>query len=392
MTTTLLGKFETLEDELNAEIFERSQEVHTAVVAVLGRKHHFQIGPPGTAKSLLIDRLQKRIGNLGEDGYFRWLLTNYTVPEELFGGPDFNLLREKGVYKRITERKAPKAYFVFMDEIFKAGSSILNTNLTLMNERLFFNADDDPNVPLITMFAASNELPSGDALWALWDRLHFRHEIKPMQESSSFIRMLSQPMAKNPEVVLTLDDLIEAHSQVDAVMVPNEVYETLKGLRDDLKKEGIEVTERRWVESIGIIRAESFMNDREIADIEDMRPLMHVLWSDLDHQNIVKKKVLELANPIDKDAYDILERLLQLEHDFKEIVGDADNQKSIAKQAVEIHGKVMKTKAKINDLKAQQAATGRKSEYLSQAQDKFVYLAKAVMKEGFQVDADDISS
>lgn len=391
MTQTLQNKFETLEDLLNSEIFERTQEIHTAIIALLGRKHHFQIGPPGTAKSLLIDRLTKRISSLGTDGYFRWLLTNYTTPEELFGGPDFNLLRDKGIYKRVTTNKAPRAYFYFADEVFKANSSILNSNLTLMNERLFFNADDDPLAPLISMYAASNEMPEGDALWAMWDRLHFRHEIKPMQESGSFIKMLSQPMNPTPEPVIDMADIFAAHAAVDAVKVPAEIVETLKGLRSELKDDGIEVTERRWVECMGIIRAEAFFNGRDIADVEDMRPLMHVLWSNLDHQTIIKKKILELANPIDRDAYETLERLLTLEHDLKEAVADADGPKSVAKQAIEIHGKMEKAKATLLELRKQQKASGRKSEYLATAEQKYKQLGLALMKDGFNIDKDEFT-
>jgi MoxR-like ATPase len=376
-----------LEDQLNDEILERRQEIHTAVVAILGRKHHFQIGPPGTAKSLLIERITKRIQGLGDDGYFRWLLTNYTTPEELFGGPDFTLLRERGIYKRVTERKAPRAKFVFMDEMFKGSSAILNTNLTLMNERLFFNADEDPQAPLITLFAASNEMPQGDALWALWDRLHFRHQIKPMQESSSFISMLTNEMDPNPDPAVRMEDIYAAHKAVDEVKVPTEIIEALKGLRDDFHADGLEgVTERRWVESVGIIRAEAFLNGRSVADIEDMRPLMHVLWADLDHQKIVRKKVLELANPIDKEASDILDRLIDLEYEFSQIVEDGDNPKAVAKQAIEVHHKVMKAAPKIKELQAQSEASGRKSEYLAQAKAKFVQLNKAVMTDGFHTE------
>lgn len=390
--TLIQDKFHSLEDALNDELYERRQEIHTAMVAIAARKHHFQIGPPGTAKSLLVERIAKRVSGMDSDGYFRWLLTNFTSPEELFGGPDFNLLRERGIYKRVTEGKAPRAILIFMDEIFKANSSILNTNLTLMNERKFFNADDDSTVPLVTMFAASNELPSGDALWALWDRLHFRHEIRPMQESGSFINMLSRPMVADPEPLLSLDDIYTAHAAVDSVKMPSEIYEAMKSLRDDLRSDGIEVTERRWVESVSIVRAEAFMNGREEADIEDMRPLMHVLWSDLDHQKVVKKRVLELANPIDKAASDILDDLLGLEADFKEIIADGDNPKAIAKGAIEIQNKVMKNKGKINDLRAASEDSGRKSEYLAEAQAKFKQLAKSVMNDGFGVDPDEINN
>ena len=249
-STDVHAKFEELQTSLNWEILERYSEIHTSVIAILARKHHFQIGPPGTAKSLLVDRISKRINGLDEDGYFRWLLTNYTTPEELYGGPDFQLLRDRGIYKRVTDRKLPKARFVFLDEIFKGNSAVLNANLTAMNERMFFNHDDDPKIPLISLFAASNELPHGDELWALWDRLHFRHQISPVKETTSFVKLMSSPMEKEPEAILSLEDIEAAHKYVDAVTIGPDIIEAIKQLREDLKEEGVQPSLRRWFETL----------------------------------------------------------------------------------------------------------------------------------------------
>ena len=385
--------FHRLEEELNAEILERRQEVHTAVLALLSRKHHFQVGPPGTAKSLTIDRLQKRISGID---YFRWLLTTYTTPEELFGGPDFQLLREHGVYKRITDRKLPQAHFGFADEIFKANSSILNTLLTIMNEREFYNMEDDPSVPLISLFGASNEVPDGEALWAMWDRLHFRHEIRPLQESSSLLHMLSVPLVAEPDPVIGLDDLYDAHRQVDAVQIHSDVYEAIVDLRNDLRRDGIEPTERRWNDSLDIIRAEAWMNDRDVADIEDMRPLMHVLWGNLDHQKPVKKTVLELANPIDKEASDIIDRLYDLAGEMTELINDSENSKALAAGGVEIHRKLEKADKVLTKLRDKEKESGKKSMFLGEAESKQRDLLKRLAKDVFQLgdeeDGFDLSS
>jgi len=166
MTTELATKFETLENQLNGELLERSREIRTAILAILSRRHHFQIGPPGTAKSLLVSRIAKRIEGLGEDGYFHWLLTKYSEPAELFGPPSLPAL-EAGRFERSTNYKMPRARIVFLDEIFKGNSSILNANLTMMNERLFFDSGAPQQIPMITMFATSNEKPASDELNAL---------------------------------------------------------------------------------------------------------------------------------------------------------------------------------------------------------------------------------
>jgi MoxR-like ATPase len=248
---------------------------------------------------------------------------------------------------------------------------------------LFFNADDEPEIPLITMFAASNEMPQSDGMSALWDRLHFRHEIGAMVESSSFIRMLSSTMDPNPPTILDLDDVFAAHAAVDAVTLSEEIFEAMKDLRSDLRAEEVTVTERRWVESVGIIKSEAFYNGHEAAEISDMRPLMHVLWGDLDHQKIVRQKVLGIADPLDREAMELYDLLLQFERDFNEILEDADNDKSAAKQAVEVQQKLKKCSGQVKSLTASVEARGRKSEYVTKTRDKFVALTRRVFEEGF---------
>ncbi len=61
---------------------------------------------------------------------------------------------------------------------FQANSAILNTLLTILNERLFDNGSSRTEVPLICMVAASNELPESEELDALYDRFLFRKEVR----------------------------------------------------------------------------------------------------------------------------------------------------------------------------------------------------------------------
>lgn len=50
-----------------------------------------------------------------------------------------------------TEGYLPAASVAFIDEVFKANSAILNTLLTILNERLFDNGADRVRVPLICL-------------------------------------------------------------------------------------------------------------------------------------------------------------------------------------------------------------------------------------------------
>lgn len=70
--------------------------------------------------------------------------------QELFGPLSMRAL-EDDRYVRQTEGYLPKANVAFVDEIFKANSAILNTLLTVLNERLFDNGTKRELVPLLCL-------------------------------------------------------------------------------------------------------------------------------------------------------------------------------------------------------------------------------------------------
>lgn len=385
-------RFSTLAVEVSSEIYERSQEIHTAILALLSNHHHFQLGPPGTAKSLLVDRIYRRIDGLSETDYFRYLMAKTTAPEELFGGLDLLHYKETGVFKRNIDRMLPVARFGFLDEIFKASSAILNTLLTIMNEREFYNAGETLQVPLISVFSASNELPEGEELRALFDRLHFRHVVREIQETSNFVEMLRTPMVEKPKRLIGLEDLYIAQTQVAQVHVPLDVIEALKGLRADLlHDDGVMATDRRWKQCLPIIQAEAWLEGEEVADVAHMRPLMHVLWEEQSFRKAVTSQVLNLANPIDKEATILLDDLAEQSTILNKAIKDhADNPKARAKVCVEVHTKLKRIKNRMSKLAAEAETIERESEKLDELKGRFVQVGEVVLVDGFGMDPDSV--
>jgi len=136
------------------------------------------IGPPGTAKSMLIKTFCELVGVDREGSasrYFEYLLTPFTEPGELFGFYDPSKLTKEGTLERIhAGSMMQSAHVVFLDEVFKGSSAILNALLSFMNERAFYDRGRRHSVPLQCLFAATNELPDSDELQAIWDRFTLR--------------------------------------------------------------------------------------------------------------------------------------------------------------------------------------------------------------------------
>jgi MoxR-like ATPase len=139
------------------------------------------IGPPGTAKSMLIKTFCDLVGVDREGSgsrYFEYLLTPFTEPGELFGFYDPSKLTKEGTLERIhADAMMQNAHVVFLDEVFKGSSAILNALLSFMNERAFYDRGRRHPVPLQCLFAATNELPDSDELQAIWDRFTLRCRI-----------------------------------------------------------------------------------------------------------------------------------------------------------------------------------------------------------------------
>lgn len=365
--------FQALEKDMRTVLFERREEIHTAVLALLGRQHHFVLGAPGTAKSFLVDQICARINGAKK---FSIVLNRFSQPEEVFGGPDVKKLAETGEFDRVTTGMLPEAHIGFMDEIFKANPAILNAQLKIMNERRFNRGHGVvEQVPLHTLFAASNELADSEELGALWDRLHYRHFTSPLQETTNFVKMLGLSVAATPVPILSMQDILDAYELVRQVEIPEDVYEGIVNLKASLLAENIEVSDRRWREAVMSIKAETFYQGHMVSGIDDLRPLQHFLWNDPEQIKKVRQLVLELANPLEREAAQLLDDLNDAHEVYKKKVADSDNGSAKAQLAIEVFNKLEKAKEQYRILKGKQAKSGRESDILDQLGEKLGQLA-----------------
>jgi MoxR-like ATPase len=341
----------TIRDELQQVFLERTELIDGALVALLAAQHVLVIGPPGTAKSMLADEVCRRLTGAR---YFQWLLTRFTTPEELFGAVSLKGL-EQDDYRRLTTHKLPEAHIAFLDEIFKASSSILNTILTVMNERRFHNGQQVSEVPLLTLFAASNELPEDDELLALNDRFLLRFVVDYLAEDFRFLKLL-QARPSADRTTLSLEELATAQAEAAALPVPGDVLRVVTDLRRELRRKNIVCSDRRYTQAIGVLRAHAYLEGRTAVADEDVSFLEHVLWRDPAERAQVRSTIRELLQGYEDEVRVLLYQSREL-RDYA--LRSWDTSELRTRAAVEAHTKIRHILGKVDTILSQAQQGGR---------------------------------
>lgn len=385
---TVRDKFVELREGLNQRHFERYDEIDIALNSFLCRYHFVLIGPPGTAKSMLIEDLT----NTFHGKMFKYLLTKYTTPEELFGPWDLSLLKQ-GKYERIVDGKIPTADAAFLDEVFKANSAILNSLLTAMNERAFDNGTNRMPIPLITVAGASNELPEGEELNAMFDRFHFRKVVDYIREPTNFMSMLQYDPESITLPSITTEELLEAQNELAQVNIPKEITETIHAIRADLDLEGIVPSDRRFRQSLKVLQAHAWLDERDTVDDADFSILQHMLWTQPQEMKPVSRVILTHTNPLELEAQEIIDMVDEIAHDLTQAVQRANSNpeeaQNLAKQGIEWFTRTKKLGETIKKLEAKAAKQGRNVPRIAQARDRLVQVARNIGQQTIGLDTFD---
>ena len=340
----LRDKMLAVMDEVNSEVAERQELVQMIAMALLSASNLFILGAPGQAKSFAVNEFRKRITGATQ---FERLLSKQTDEEALFGRLDLaslipgavpaQVLAEDDTYQSIkaqlaqaaedfradpvdnaamaqlysltekleqyqkglsllhggtpmtiTAGKIPDAHICFLDEIFKAADGLLNSLLTALNEHRYTNEGVTVDIPVISFFSASNEMPNfrnkeEQILAPLYDRFQLRVVTKDVQERTARLAVLKNKQGGHfGEVTATfsLDEMYAMQAQVRLVAIPDAINELMDDVLCELRREGVTVSDRTFFGYGPVAQAAAWLAGHAEVQPEDLLQLKNYLWNE----------------------------------------------------------------------------------------------------------------
>eukprot|EP00804_Cyclotella_cryptica_P024298 CCRYP_012573-RB/>CCRYP_012573-RB protein AED:0.05 eAED:0.05 QI:140/1/1/1/0.85/0.75/8/284/1255 len=336
-------------------LIERNAEAKLVVLGMVSQEHILFIGPPGTSKS----ELGRRLSQLCGGPFFQRLFTRFTTPEEIFGPLSLRAL-ENDEYLRCIDGFLPTANVAFLDEIFKANSSILNTLLTILNERQFDNgAGMRVQCPLKCVIGASNELPESEELDALLDRFLLRAHVLPVSDAG-LMQMLTQItptlQTQNVNLARDLEHLVSDISlSLETISLDQNICVLIQKLRKFARDEmSIYISDRRLVKASRLLRVSAATHGRAKVDYVDCLLLENILWQTPEQLVAIREWLLDNLTPGDE----ILEQSRFLLNGLasealalvKKTMGDVTGESGARKDDLEAIGSVQREVEQINTL------------------------------------------
>ena len=289
-------RLRTAISDASRDLIERETVVELMVLAAVAGEHVLIVGPPGTAKSAAARKTAARLGGR----YFEYLLGRFTEPNELFGPIDLKKLQE-GRIETHTSGMLPEAEVVFLDEVFRGSTAILNTLLAVLNERVYRRGHTVVECPIRVCVGATNTLPTEPALAAFADRFLVTLFVDrtPDHRLEELLRAgwdVDRSTPLSGDELPAIDALRDAAGTVSLEAARAPLAAAIRTLRGA----GITLSDRRIVRLQKLVAAAALLDGRQAADGRDLWPIVFTVQTQA--QQTVARETLRVMLDASRNA------------------------------------------------------------------------------------------
>ena len=342
----ILKRLRRLEKAMNEQFIGKETLIRMIFVCAIAQQPMLIVGPPGTAKSGIINRFCEGLGvaRMGETSSqpkqgettpagngsqhrsFQYLLHAFTEPDEILGVVDLNKLKDaQPQFRRLREGSITDAEVIFLDEVMRGNSAILNALLTIINERRVYEGGQYCKAKARIIFGASNAPPTPrqlEDLRAFYERFIIRVEsaYTPMefhgeQPPAARVNLLREgwraevrdlrggydPKASAMAPAACLNDLLLCNRAItecwggenldDPAIKPllihyHDLVARLAGGPDP----DCLIDDRKFIRLFAVVRAHALIRHNAAPQVADLAALRHI-WEDLEHRQAVANTV-----------------------------------------------------------------------------------------------------
>lgn len=297
-------RIRTLLQHMGDNLFEKERILALTLLSSVAGESIFLLGPPGVAKSMIARRLKLAFRDAKA---FEYLMGKFSTPDEIFGPVSISKLKNDDKYERLTTHYLPGSQIVFLDEIWKASPPIQNALLTVLNEKIYRNGEQEVEVDIRGLIAASNELPAkGEGLEALWDRFLLRMIVENIESEDAFEKLLTLPFhlpKEDPvpeDLKISQNEYVQWQESLNDISIPGHLIHIIHEIRRSIRlRNSTEppddhwyISDRRWRKTSNLLKASAFLHDRSEVMLSDMLLLVDCLWDQFDHREAISAMIL----------------------------------------------------------------------------------------------------
>jgi MoxR-like ATPase len=297
------ARLAAVRSQLKARFVERAALVDGSLTALIARDHVLMLGLPGTAKSDFAEAVSRCIAS----SFFDIQLTKDTAPEEVFGMFSAKKMLEEDRYERRIDGVAPACQVWFLDEIFKSSSALLNGFLLAMQQRKMRNGSVMVDLPLESVFAASNEYPEDASLDALYDRFALKFWLDYIGDEAALLKLLVDGPA-DIDASLEDGDLEALRIAANAMPWGEDEARILLAVKIACADAGFVASDRTWIgKAPKLITARAVLNGHDRVMPGDFLVLADVIWKRHTDRPTLLKTVGNASDPYGSRAASIID-------------------------------------------------------------------------------------